>query len=221
MARAQLKESRLRTRRRRRRVLAATFAALALCVILGALAWVLQAPFWRIQTIKVEGTETLATSTVEDVVQSAIAGDYLYLFPKDNVLIYPKSAIAVELLSKLPTLASVKVSADSFTSLAIDVVEREPKALWCGTDPTSAVPCFLLDESGTAYSGDVNFEGDAYKHYFGALVGSTTPKHYLTPATFRSLAALIDTIASTQKGDAIQSVWVDANQDVHATFASG
>ena len=83
------------------------------------------------------------------------------------------------------------------------------------------MPCFLLDEDGVAYGGALTFSGDAYTRYYGALTGSTTPKHYLNPAQFRSLSALVDTIAESQKDEPLRSVWVDASDDVHLAFASG
>ena len=46
------------------------------------------------------------------------------------------------------------------------------------------------------------------------------PWQYLTPSTFRSLAALVAAVAK-KSNEPVQTVSVDDNKDVHMTFANG
>ncbi|MDO8548159.1 MAG: hypothetical protein Q7R71_00600 [bacterium] len=180
-----------------------------------------QASFLRISHIDVSGTQTVISSTIVEKVQAQLEGEYLYLFPKNNILFYPKGHIVSALLAAMPVLASVDVSAKNFQTISVALVERQPKALWCGDEAANPMPCFLLDENGVAYGAVISFSGNAYSRYYGTLASNMTPKQYLTPAQFRSLSALVDTIAASQKNEPLASVWVDENKDVYMAFASG
>lgn len=221
MARVALPESRMRARRRRRRLITGSLGVLAVLLMFGGAVWFFQASFLRISHIHVYGTQTVASSTVEAFAADRLKGDYLYLFPKNNIFLYPKKEIIEELLATMPVLASVNISVDNFQAISLALVERQPKAMWCGAASADPAPCFLLDENGLAYGAALNFSGNAYTHYFGSLLGSTTPKQYLTPPDFHSLSALVDTIAANQKSETLAGVWVDDAKDVHLQFASG
>lgn len=221
MVRSVLPESRIKARRRRRRIIAISSAVFLVVLLFGGFAWLSQASFLRISTVQIFGAQTIASSTIAGDVRSQLEGDYLYVFPKNNILFYPKARIASSLLTALPTLASASVGADNFKTISVTVVERQPKALWCGELASNPAPCFLLDQNGLAYAASLNFSGDAYTKYYGALTGSTTPKQYVTPVEFHSLSALVDTIVASQQSESLTSVWVDENKDVHMTFASG
>jgi cell division septal protein FtsQ len=221
MARVALPDSRSRTRRKRHRVILFFVLFASVLALIGCFVWLSQASFLRITHINVSGTQTIASSTVEELVQTQMEGNFFYLFPKNNILFYPKGEIASALLAEMPVLASVSVSAENFQTISVAVAERQPKALWCGEVVASSSQCLLLDESGVAYREALIISGDAYTKYYGALTGSTTPKQYLSPAQFRSLSALVDTIAANQKNDPLESVLVDENNDVHMAFASG
>jgi cell division septal protein FtsQ len=221
MARVTLPESRVRRYRRQRRYIIAGIVALVVIGIIGGLALLSDAPFLQVTTIEVSGTETLATSTVTDFVTQKLQGSYFYLFSKDNIFLYPKSQLIASLPVALPTIASVDVHAKNFNTMTVVIVERQPKALWCGTNPVTPEPCFLLDQDGTSYAAAANFSGDAYQKYYGTLDGKRTPKQYLTPDQFKSLSALIDALAQNQSGNSISGIAVDANQDVTVAFADG
>lgn len=221
MARVALPESKIKARRRRRRIIFISSLVAFIVVLAGAFTWLAQASFVRISHITVYGVQTVASSTITEFVHAKLAGEYLYIFPKNNIFLYPKEQIASGLVETLPTLASASVNADNFQTISITVVERQPKALWCGALASNPAPCFLLDENGVAYAASLNFSGDAYTKYYGTLTGSTTPKQYLSSSDFHSLSALVDTIAANQKSESLASVSVDENKDVRVAFASG
>lgn len=221
MARVSLPESKIRGRRRRRRLITVAVAAVLFIAIAAGLLWLAHASFLRISQIDVAGTETVASSTIRDTVREQLTGDYLYFLPKNNILLYPKGPIHSALLEAFPALASISIQAENFHTISVTVSERQPKALWCGDTVATSSPCFLLDESGVAYGASLNFSGNVYTKYFGMLMGSSTPKRFLRAAQFRSLSALVDTIAATQAKESLRSVWVDGNNDVHLSFVSG
>lgn len=213
-------ESRLRQRRRRRHwlLLGAGFAGAALLIaLLVGLTWL---PFLRIKTVEVSGEKTVTPANIERVARGDLAGGYAHLFAKSNIFLYPRSAIEHDLLAQFPMLASASVHAKTFSALQIDVVERQPAALWCGEAAATSSSCYLLDSSGIVYAPAVVYSGDAYQRYYGGAQDAALPWQFLPPQQFRSLIALVTALA--QMGHlAPQAISVDASGDVRLACTSG
>jgi hypothetical protein len=169
------------------------------------------------------------------------------LFAKNNIFLYPKASITQSLVTSMPVIASAEVRTVDFHTIGVSIIERQPKAIWCpdtdkiiqtsNTTATTSIEfdtatttpveldtsgCLLLDQNGVAYAPAGFAAGsNAYKLYYGAIAGSALPEQYLAPGAFSSLSALVDAIAQNQSQDAITSIEVDANNDVHVGFASG
>jgi hypothetical protein len=192
-------------------------ALIIFAAILCGLSWL---PFLRIKTITVEGEKTVSQETIERTAQEHMVGGYLHFFAKSNVFLYPRRTIEHDLAERYPTLATVKVKAATFTSLAISVSERSPAALWCGaTVASSTGACYLIDKDGVIYAPAVVYSGDVYQRYFGGM-GDMLPRQFLPAETFRSLSVLLVTIAKNQSL-ALDTIYIDEVGDVHATFTNG
>ena len=216
MARVELPESRLRLRKRRRRLRVSLLIVLLLAVVGGVCVGLAYIPALQVQAVAVAGTRTLSPNTLETFARDRLAGTYWYVLPKSNIFLYPKRQIAADLMSAYPVLASADVHANDFQSIAVNVVEREPRALWC-----EEVRCFFMDENGVAYGEAPVFSEPIYLTYKGALGGDRLPKQYLTPAEFQALSALVDAIAQKLADEQIQAVSVDTAKDVTVQFVSG
>lgn len=221
MARVDLPESSVKARRRRRRTLLLWGSVALLVVVCGGVLWLANAEFLRIKTIETTGAKTVAAEALQADVKKYIVGEYLNLFPKNNIFLYPKEEITEGLITAHPTLKSVVVKAENFSTISVTALDREPRALWCGVQATSSEPCLLLDEDGVAYAVAPEFSDNPYKKYFGALSGEYVPQQFLKPDSFHSLSALVDAIAQSRPEDAVRSVFVDERNDVHIVFANG
>jgi|GEM_PF-740827 hypothetical protein len=247
MARVDLPASRLRSRRRRRWGVLTALIVFLILAFFGGLVWLSRASFLRITAVQVAGTQTLSDSDVEAAVQNQLIGSYWHLFAKNNIFLYPKNSITQTLVTNMPVIASAEVRTVDFHTIGVFLIERQPKALWCPdadaitqttdtasttsieVDTATTTPaeldtlgCLLLDQNGVAYApAGFAAGGGAYKRYYGAITGSTLPEQYLAPGVFAALSALVDAIAQNQPQDAITSVEVDSNNDVHVGFASG
>lgn len=223
MARVSLPQSKVRARRRRRRIIVLSLAAGALVVLLGALVWLAHAPFLQITTVDVSGEATLNAADISDLVLADIAGSYLYVFPKNNIFLYPKFTTEASLAEQMPTIAKVSINAKDFHTLSVAVTERARKALWCGTSVAQAGACFWLDQDGVAYAAISDLSlgliaSSTYQRYYGALAGGS-PQQYLTPEQFHSLTALADALVQNQSKNHIQSIEVDSAGNVRVAFA--
>lgn len=224
MSRVALPQSRVRARRKRQRIIIASFLAAVVVLLFAGLVWLAHASFMRVSAVEVSGETTLNAQDISNTVLGDLSGSYLYLFPKDNIFLYPKYKTQNDLLTEMPPIAKVSINAKDFHTLSVVVTERSRKALWCGSAAASAASCFWLDQDGLAYAAasDLDLSLDAasstYERYYGTLTGGS-PQQYLTVDQFHSLSALIDALAQNQQGNAIQSIEVDGTNDVRVTFA--
>ena len=221
MARVQLPESRLRARRHRQRMRLALFCGGGVLALVVLLVGVTYLPFLQIRDVAVSGTETIATSTVANFVQKEISGRYLLVLPKRNIFLYPKRTIARDLLARFPELRAAVVHAANFHTLAAEVVERKPKALWCGTGPNLG-NCSYVDEDGVVYAPAK--EPLTEVRYVGPVKDSPvsdTALQFLTLEQFQALTAVVDALSQSQAQTPIERVVVDSVGDARAYFSNG
>ncbi len=214
-----LPESRLHARRRKRRIILSGIAVVLCYGLVGGLVWLSWRPALRIQTVRVEGAQTVASTTLERFVRQRLLGAYLGIIPRDNIFVYPKSRIEGDVRAAYPVFATAAVRADNFSSLSLAISERQPKETWCGASPDAPQPCLFLDESGAAYGAAPAFSGSPYVRYYGPLPGEALPKQFLSPGTAQALFALIDAIGV--KAGEVESVSINTDNDVQTNFVSG
>ena len=217
MARVDLPQSKLKARKRRRRLVVLLQLSIAFTLVFGVLAIVSRLPHVRIAKIVIVGAEGASAELLKNTAVKNIEGSYALVFPKNNILLYPKEALIQNLYAEFPRLAEVDVYAENFRTLAINVRERVPKALWCGASPAARSPCLLMDEGGKAYEPSADFSGPVYVEYFGTSTGESLPQQYLTVEQFRPLSALVTALKDMQ-GQVVVSVVVDEHHDVYVRF---
>jgi hypothetical protein len=187
--RGRLDTSRLAKKRRKRMITRAIFYGVsALCLILLVI-WFFHNQNFKINDIEVRGNILVSSADVVNLVKKEISGDYLWVFPKNNSFIYPRSAIKGALLQNFKRLKDVKVGLIPFSGVGIDVTERQPYALWCrsedGPPPAKGLvraskeACYFLDQGGLIYAEAPVFSGDAYFRYYGRF-SSTSPSSLLS-----------------------------------------
>lgn len=209
----------MRARRRRRRVRVVLILFLLVALLCGGVIGLTWLPFMRIEAVEVSGVESVPASLIQASAQKALLGTYWYLFPKNNIFLYPRTNISQQIQSQFSALMRVEVRARDFHTIDILVAERAPQALWCGNTNASSSPCLLLDQDGFAYASAADFFGNAYVHYFGALEGSSTPPEFLSVEKFHALSALVDELV--KKTGTVSSVTIENMQDARVSFANG
>lgn len=218
----------MRARRRKRRVRIVLILILLVALLCSAIVGLTWLPSMRIEAVEVSGVESVPASMIQASVQKALLGTYWYLFPKNNIFLYPRTNIEQQIRSQFSALMRVEVRARDFRTIDILVAERAPQALWCGIarrtmaegdSNTSPAPCLLLDQDGFAYASAADFFGNAYVHYFGALASSSTPPEFLSVEKFHALSALVDDLV--KKIGTVSSVTIENVQDARVSFANG
>lgn len=121
-----------------------------------------------IDSVSVEGTRIIEAQEVEGIVSDMLRGSYVFLFPKNNSLIYPQKAIINTLLDSFPRIESVSVKRIDLRQLVVHVVEREGVYLWCGSEfpEPEGSHCYFMDTTGYVFSEAPYFSGNVYLRWY-------------------------------------------------------
>jgi hypothetical protein len=157
----------------------------------------------NISQVEISGNKVIDTSAIESIVKDQIAGKYLWLFPKTNVLFYPKGKIKSTLQNNFPRLSNIEISIDRKT-LKISVSEREARYLWCGEYSDVRRPteekCYFLDDEGYIFDEAPYFSGEVYFKFYGLSdVGRPTSDRigsYFSQKNFKQLILFKDVVAN-------------------------
>jgi cell division septal protein FtsQ len=102
-------------------------------VIVGAVSFLANSKYITIQNVNIQGNVVVGMKEIADIVEKENGGSFLAIFPKKNILLYPKSSIKKDILTAYPRVESVTIGLSGLTNLNITIKEREPFALWCRT----------------------------------------------------------------------------------------
>ncbi len=166
----------LELKRSRRRIFLRKiiFFVFSFFVIIFLLTYLSQLDSLNIAEVEVSGNKIIDTNTLRGIVDQQIAGKYFGLFPKTNMLIYPKNSIARELQNKFKRLKDVNLSLGNNKVLEVFLTERTAEYLWCGENlpdeqnqKISYQKCYFLDESGYLFDEAPYFSDEVYFKFYG------------------------------------------------------
>ncbi len=192
----------------------------------------------NIENVVISGNEIIDTEALDKVVRSDIAGNYLWIFPKTNFLIYPKNKIKNDLALQFKRLSNISINEKNFKTLEINVSEYEGEYTWCGDvlPPASAggaqasLPavggeinnkCYFLDTNGYVFDEAPYFSGNVYLKFFGKIDRNTelaTGFSFL-PHTFEKVISFVDNLQ--KMGLKISAVFVKTDGDMELYLSSG
>jgi len=203
----------LKLKKGRRRVILVKIllSVFALLVIFAGLVYISRVPFFNIKGVEITGNKAVDAENIKISIEKEIAGNYLKLFPKTNILFYPKNNIKKELFNQFKKLKDINFSIKDNKILEVSVTEREAKYLWCGENLVVGAPsdekCSFVDESGYVFELAPYFSGNVYFKFFGPLAGD-----YFFPDIFGKVLAFKDTLI--HMGFKLVSLYILDNGDI-------
>ncbi len=188
----------LELKKHRRRVVLSKIliSLLALLAIFFLLAYLSNLKSLNISNVEITGNKVIDTEALKGTVEEQMTGKYLWLFPKTNILLYPKNSITNILQEKFKRLNSINLSilpaqAGKNNTLEVSLGERTAKYTWCGTDsPETSVEnqqCYFIDEDGYVFDEAPYFSGEVYFKFYGVQ-----SKFYFYKQNFKQLIAFRD-----------------------------
>ena len=142
-----------------------------------------------------------------------MSGYYFWIFPKSNVLLYPKNDIKNRLNNKFKRLDNISFNIKNEKILEILLQERKAIYTWCGENPAlySAVvlddkelenQCYFIDENGYLFDRAPYFSGEVYFKFFGKLNNDKNKDNtnfigsYFLPDIFYRMISFRDDVSS-------------------------
>jgi cell division septal protein FtsQ len=155
----------------------------------------------NINDIEISGNKVVSTEMIKTIIEQQLAGKYLGLFPKTNLLFYPKNKIENALQNQLQRLKNIDLKIQNNKILQVSVTERIPTYLWCGADlPTNAAAenCYFMDTDGYIFDTAPYFSGEVYfKFYGGANINAVSPLgSYFSEQNFQQLISFKNILLS-------------------------
>ena len=170
-----------------------------------------------VSQIVVNGTHVINKDEIEDVVRHDLSGRYLFMFDKSNMLIYPKSVIYTDLVTRFHRIDQVSISIKHFNTLQIDVTERSGIYLYCGAQiPLSQEDvgehCYFINHDGYIFDSAPYISGDVYFKYYKDIHTDNSLGTQLLPVEqFHSLTYFIDSLSII--GFKSRELFIDDNGD--------
>ncbi|MEI6345888.1 MAG: hypothetical protein WCO79_01520 [bacterium] len=201
-------------RQHEQKIRKAIVASVSLLIILACVIIVARLRIFQIQSVRVEGNSVTATGDVQAKVVDLTAGNYLFVFPKTNVLLYPKRVILTALKKEWFRIDTVSAELNGQwrgrAELTIQMSERKPMYVWCGSVPLAVVlpgsgseDCLYSDETGYLYATAASFSGTPYVKLYGGVANDLSPlgAHFLassTPNAFGSALSFVSAIGGVE-----------------------
>lgn len=168
-----LRSNALLERKRRRLRILLGILVLAPLILTATGAYISRLPNLSIERVYVYGNVAVSTEDILSLIRVKLDGNYLYAFPRHNVLLYPKDDIASSILERFPRLATASIGFRDFQSISIEVTERRSLGIWCGNSPEEKGDCYFLDGEGLLFAKAPKFSGNVFLEYYGHISSST------------------------------------------------
>lgn len=127
----------------------------------------------NIRDVEILGNIVTDTEMVKATVLKELTGNYLGVFPRTNLFLYPKNSIKNTLADKFKRLKDIEFSIKNNKVLSLSLSERKGLYTWCGSNVESTdQKCYFLDDSGYIFDVAPFFSGEVYFRFYGNLDGN-------------------------------------------------
>lgn len=157
-------------KKRKKNIVLASVISTCIIILLILFVLILRLNFLQISSIEVKGATTFNSGELEQRVLALLSNDaYLYVIPKSNSLLYPKSVLEKNLTDSYKKIDSLEISHKNLKTLAINIVEKNPSALVCEgfhEEIDQDENCFFADSTGYVFAKAPQFSNGVYIRYY-------------------------------------------------------
>jgi hypothetical protein len=147
----------------------------------------------KVQTIIVSGNAAVSPDQVLAIANRNMTGRYGYLFAKSNSLIFPRYEIKKDLLQEIKTIIDLDINWDDWQQISINIVERKPHSVWCGSDSKKGdSTCYFVDKGGYIYGIAPVFSGNIFIKNYSNLLTDPIGQYFLPKSVYGQIFILID-----------------------------
>ena len=154
-------------------------------------------PRLTVADVVVEGNRGVAAWDVARIVEEHLARRFLWLFPRRNMFLVPRRAIAAAVQSEYPRVSALELSLQDGPVLRIVVSERKSIALVCPypfADVVPVTPCLFTDTEGFLFAEAPRFSGHVILSYHDGEQRLEIGKTFLPDGEFERVYAFIQSL---------------------------
>ena len=197
------KVARLGNRRRKIRTIKFGITVFVLLASVIGIVWLSHIEEVNIKTVVIVGNSVITKTQLEAIVEEQLKGTYGLLFPRTNILLFPKNSITADVRSAFDRIFYADIVVEDSQTIKLIVKERQPFALYCGdtfidTQEISG-QCYLLDERGFIFAKAPDFTGNIFFKYFGKTAAQINEDlqvvqglEYMPQDTFRDITLFLE-----------------------------
>lgn len=174
-----------------------------------------------ISNIELKGNVVTNSEELQTIIADDLAGNYFWVIPRSDALLYPKQKIIKDLMNKEPRLSMVELKLLNLKNLSVIVAERTPKALYCKdvTDTLNPAGCYFIDASGFIFSEAPSFSGGVYFVYSSDPVLDTPLRtQYFDTKKFNQLDVFIKSLGDI---GLYPKIFILKNDEYHLILSNG
>lgn len=208
-------------KKQREKRIRVTLISIVILIIIVVPILILRNQHFLINAIKIKGNVVTKSEELQAIVANDLAGNYLWVIPRSNALLYPKQKIIRDLMQNEPRLKFIEVKLFSPKSLVVSVSERIPLALYCKDIANTSTPtsCYFIDASGFIFSEAPAFSGGVYFVYSSdPLIDTPLRVQYLDSKKFKELDVFINSLGDI---GLYPKVFVLKNAEYHLILSNG
>lgn len=142
---------------------------LIIACVLGGVVYISRLPSLKISSIEVIGNKVIDKEDVIQIATEVLSGNYAFVFPKNNFLLYPSRDLLNELENSFPRAEYVSTKLEG-QKLVVELKERGGRFLWCGDVPvqdSTDEECYFADGRGYIFDKAPYFSDNVYLKIYG------------------------------------------------------
>lgn len=204
--------------RRKKRTKVLFVLLLLLIVIAAGIIIFLRKSDLQITSVTVAGTRALDPKEIEQVVNTSLQGNYGYLIPKSNTLLFSKQKTKSLIMNRYPGIYNVVTKFTDRGSIVVTVSEKESEHMWCTTGA-----CYFIDDAGVVYRDAPLFSDGVYTYFSGSLgtlmpeTGSRISSRFVSEPDYKLLLNYFSVLS--QFPMVLHEIAIDENRDITIRFS--
>lgn len=211
-------------KKRKRKILKYVLVFLLITIIFGVSIYISHRPEIRISKVILNGGILVTESDIQSEALKYMSGSYIWLYPKNNSLWYPKKSLEKYLKESFKRIDIIDIKREGFESIVVEITEKKPFAIWCagipeevrlseseGSIEINTSKCYFLDQDSSIFSESPYFSGNAYFKYYG-LIATSSPigSYYIASSTqFEEISSFVNLV----KDMSIQPIYLIAKSE--------
>lgn len=197
-----LRSEKLIKKKRRKLFIKVVFYVLVFIILIISFSFISKIDSLEIKEVSITGNENIRSEVLADIFTETTEGNYVFLFSKKNIFIFPKSKFKNRILNEFLDIKDLSIKRIWLEGVLIEIEERKEHSLFCLTEKHEeniifSNECFFLDEEGFIFSKAPQFLEKKYFRYFKQKDSLFLGEVFMDYKKFSNINNFIEKLSST------------------------